>query len=112
MHTVLVEWLQVFTIVAALLGIVGLQTTWVIHALERLEARVDMRFDAVDARFAQVDARFAQVDARFEQLESKLDARIDALDVKLTGKIATLHWMFGTTVAMFAALFVQQFFSR
>jgi chromosome segregation ATPase len=75
-------------------------------------ARLDRRFDQVDARFAQVDARFDQVDARFEQLESKLDARIDALDVKLTGKIATLHWMFGTTVAMFAALFVQQFFSR
>jgi phage shock protein A len=68
--------------------------------------------DRLDRRFDQVDARFDQVDARFEQLESKLDARIDALDVKLTGKIATLHWMFGTTVAMFAALFVQQFFSR
>ncbi|HET9747717.1 MAG TPA: hypothetical protein VFS06_00285 [Casimicrobiaceae bacterium] len=83
-----------------------------IARLDRRFDQVDARFDQVDARFAQVDARFDQVDARFEQLESKLDARIDALDVKLTGKIATLHWMFGTTVAMFAALFVQQFFSR
>jgi phage shock protein A len=84
-------------------------------ALGEALAQVDPLHDDIarlDRRFDQVDARFDQVDARFEQLESKLDARIDALDVKLTGKIATLHWMFGTTVAMFAALFVQQFFSR
>ena len=68
---------------------------------------VDARFKEVDARFDQVDARFKQVDARFEHLESKLGARIDALDVKLSGKIATLHWMFGTMVAMVAAIFIQ-----
>jgi len=82
------EWLQVFTIVAALLGVVGLQTTWVIHALERLEARVDLRFDAVDARFAHVDARFDRMDERFDRLErdvirdhgqriSRLEARLE-----------------------------------
>ena len=84
-------------------------------ALGEALAQVDPLHDDIarlDRRFDQVDARFDQVDARFEQLESKLDARIDALDVKLTGKIATLHWMFGTTVAMFAAPFAQQFFSR
>ena len=83
-----------------------------IHAdISRLNRRfdqVDARFDQVDARFKQVDARFEQVDARFEHLESKLGARIDALDVKLSGKIATLHWMFGTMVAMVAAIFIQQ----
>jgi septal ring factor EnvC (AmiA/AmiB activator) len=83
-----------------------------IHAdISRLNRRfdqVDARFDQVDARFDQVDARFKQVDARFEHLESKLGARIDALDVKLSGKIATLHWMFGTMVAMVAAIFIQQ----
>ena len=84
---------------------------------DQLEARVDARFDQVDARFEQVDARFEQVDARFEQvdarfehLDSKLTAKIDALEVKLVGKIETLHWMFGTTVALVAALFVQQLF--
>jgi len=80
-------------------------------ALGEALAQVDPLHDDIarlDRRFDQVDARFDQVDARFEQLESKLDARIDALDVKLTGKIATLHWMFGTTVAMVAAIFVQQ----
>ena len=71
-------------------------------------APLDRRFDQVDARFDQVDARFEQVDARFEHLESKLGARFDALDVKLSGKIATLHWMFGTMVAMVAAIFIQQ----
>ena len=78
---------------------------------DQVDARfdqVDARFDQVDARFDQVDARFEQVDARFEHLESKLGARFDALDVKLSGKIATLHWMFGTMVAMVAAIFIQQ----
>jgi hypothetical protein len=69
--------------------------------------QVDARFDQVDARFDQVDARFDQVDARFEHLEAKLAARIDAVEVKLLGKLATLHWMFGTMVAMMAAVFIQ-----
>jgi predicted nuclease with TOPRIM domain len=82
--------------------------------VDQFEARVDARFDQVDARFDQVDARFDQVDARFEQvdqrfehLESKLTAKIDALEVKLVGKIETLHWMFGTMVALIAAMFVR-----
>ncbi len=37
MHAVRTEWLQVFTIDPALLGVVGLQSTWVI----RLEARLE-----------------------------------------------------------------------
>lgn len=40
MHTVRMEWLQVFAIGAALLGVIGMQTMWVIHALERLERDV------------------------------------------------------------------------
>lgn len=83
MHTVGMEWLQVFTIVAALLGIVGVQTTWVIHVLERLEARVDVRFDAVDARFAQVDARFDRMDDRFDRMDERfdrMDERFDRMD--------------------------------
>ena len=75
-------------------------------ALGEALAAVDPLHDDI----ARLDRRVDQVDARFEHLESKVGARIDALDVKLTGKIATLHWMFGTTVALVAALFVQQFF--
>ena len=77
------EWLQVFTIVATLLGVVGVQTTWVINALQRIEtrldgfeARVDARFAQVDRRFEQVDARFAQVDRRFEQMDLRF-ARLE-----------------------------------
>jgi chromosome segregation ATPase len=68
---------------------------------------LNARFDQVDARFEQIDARFEQVDARFEHLEEKLVAKIDALEVKIMGKTGTLHWMFGTMVAMFAAMFIQ-----
>jgi archaellum component FlaC len=86
-----VEWLQVFTIVAALLGVVGVQTTWVIHALERLDGRLDRiddRFDRVDDRFDRIDDRFDRIDDRFARLEkdvirdhgeriSRLEARIE-----------------------------------
>ena len=74
------EWLQAFTIVAALLGVVGLQTTWVIHAVERLEGRVDLRFDAVHARFAQVDARFDRMDERFDRMDLRFDRMDDRFD--------------------------------
>jgi hypothetical protein len=77
------EWLQVFTIVAALLGIVGAQTTWVIHALQRIEVRLDSFAARVDARFAQVDRRFEQVDRRFEQMDlrfARMDDRFDRMD--------------------------------
>lgn len=71
------EWLQVFTIVAALLGIVGAQTTWVIHALQRIEVRLDGFEARVDARFAQVDRRFGQMDLRFARMDDRFDRMDD-----------------------------------
>lgn len=71
------EWLQVFTIVAALLGIVGAQTTWVIHALQRIEVRLDSFAARVDARFAQVDRRFEQMDLRFARMDDRFDRMDD-----------------------------------
>jgi hypothetical protein len=71
------EWLQVFTIVAALLGIVGAQTTWVIHALQRIEVRLDSFEARVDARFAQVDRRFEQMDLRFARMDDRFDRMDD-----------------------------------
>jgi uncharacterized protein YdcH (DUF465 family) len=71
------EWLQVFTIVAALLGIVGAQTTWVIHALQRIEVRLDGFEARVDARFAPVDRRFEQMDLRFARLDDRFDRMDD-----------------------------------
>jgi flagellar capping protein FliD len=71
------EWLQVFTIVAALLGIVGAQTTWVIHALQRIEVRLDSFEARVDARFEQVDRRFEQMDLRFARMDDRFDRMDD-----------------------------------
>jgi flagellar capping protein FliD len=71
------EWLQVFTIVAALLGIVGAQTTWVLHALQRIEVRPDGFAARVDARSAQVDRRFEQMDLRFARMDDRFDRMDD-----------------------------------
>jgi hypothetical protein len=70
------------------------------HAIERLEARfetkferVDARFDRVDARFGRVDDRFDRVDDRFEHVDSRfeqLDAKIDGVAERLDAKIDTV----------------------
>ena len=75
------------TIVAALLGVVGVQTTWVVHALERFEGRVDARFAQIDARLDRMDDRFDRIDDRFERLEQDVirdhGQRISRLEARL-----------------------------
>jgi len=89
-HTVGVEWLQVFTIVAALLGVVGVQTTWVIHALERFEARVDARFAQVGDRLGRMDDRFDRMDDRFDRIDDRFD-RIDDRFARLEKDVIRDH---------------------
>jgi tetrahydromethanopterin S-methyltransferase subunit G len=85
-----VEWLQVLTIVAALLGVVGVQTTWVIHALQRIETRLDGFEARVDSRFAQVDSRFAQMEDRFSRIDERFD-RIDGRFARLEQDVIRDH---------------------
>ena len=91
------------------------------NKVDRGFADMDARFKQVDARFEQIverfDAKFEQVDARFEQIFERfgakfeqVDVHFDALEFKLTGKIGTLHWMFGTMTALTAAIFIQSLF--
>jgi tetrahydromethanopterin S-methyltransferase subunit G len=83
-------WLQVLTIVAALLGVVGVQTTWVIHALQRIETRLDGFEARVDSRFAQVDSRFAQMEDRFSRIDERFD-RIDGRFARLEQDVIRDH---------------------
>ena len=49
-------------------------------AFERLETKIDQRFEQVDQRFEQVDQRFEQIDQRFEQIDQRfeqIDQRFD-----------------------------------
>jgi tetrahydromethanopterin S-methyltransferase subunit G len=85
-----VEWLQVLTIVAALLGVVGVQTTWVIHALQRIETRLDGFEARVESRFAQVDSRFAQMEGRFSRIDERFD-RIDGRFARLEQDVIRDH---------------------
>jgi DNA anti-recombination protein RmuC len=48
--------------------------------LERLEHRMEHRFELVDQRFERVDQRFEQVDQRFDQLERRFDERFGHID--------------------------------
>jgi hypothetical protein len=48
--------------------------------LERLERRMEHRFELVDQRFEQVDRRFEQVDQRFEHLGELFAERFQRID--------------------------------
>jgi DNA anti-recombination protein RmuC len=52
--------------------------------LERLERKMDHRFELVDRRFEQVDRRFEQVDQRFEHLEELFAERFRQVDDRFT----------------------------
>lgn len=81
MHDTLTIGIPVFVI---LFGILLNQ-----RAVDKLEARMDARFNAVDARFNGVDGRFEGVNARLDRMQSDLahfyqvlgehEAKIDAL---------------------------------
>lgn len=87
------------------------------HDLAALEARIDLRFDAVDLRFAAVDQRFDALEQRFDALErrfdgvdghldSVLDARLDGLRHELLDAFhrdqIALTWRYlGVTGSMF-----------
>jgi chaperonin cofactor prefoldin len=42
--------------------------------VDRLEAQMATRFDAVDRRFEAIDRRFEAIDRRFEAIEQRFDA--------------------------------------
>ena len=65
MHDTLTIGIPVFVI---LFGILLNQ-----RAVDKLEARMDARFNAVDARFNAMDGRFTGVDGRFEGVNARLD---------------------------------------
>jgi hypothetical protein len=48
-----VEWAQAVTIVAALTGVIGLQTFWIARALDA----IDRRLDRLEARLDQVQGQ-------------------------------------------------------
>ena len=64
MHDTLTIGIPVFVI---LFGILLNQ-----RAVDKLEARMDARFNAVDARFNGVDGRFEGVNARLDRMQSDL----------------------------------------
>lgn len=60
---------------------------------ERMEAKMDERFNRVDERFAQVDERFAQVDRRFEKVDARferMEDRFHTLDLAFIGGAAVV----------------------
>jgi len=71
---------------------------------DRLERRIDARFDKVDERFDKMEARFEKVDARFERIDERFE-RIDERFEGIDKRFDSLHHMmlqfgFGGIVTM------------
>ena len=85
MHDTLTIGIPVFVI---LFGILLNQ-----RAVDKLEARMEARFNAVDVRFNAVDARFNAVEARFNGVEGRFEgvnARLDRMQADLAHFYQTL----------------------
>lgn len=70
--------------------------------IQELEARTDLRFQAVDRRFEELEARmnirFEKVDERFEALEHKLTAKLERAQTEIVRTV--VFAMVGSIVSM------------
>ena len=68
------------------------------RVVERIDERMDARFDAQNARFDAQDARFdaqnARIDERFETQNARFDARFDAQDARFDAQNARFEARF------------------
>jgi hypothetical protein len=66
--------------------------------LERLEQKMDRRFDAMDGRFDAMDGRFDAMDGRFDAMDGRFDAmdgRFGEVDGQLQKQGVLLESMSG-----------------
>jgi len=65
--------------------------------IQRLEARMDARFEAVDRHFDAVDRRFEAIGGRFDAVDRRFEG--------LGGKMSTQFlWLVGIQVTMLVAI--------
>ena len=62
------DWTQTWTTIAAIAGVIGLQSFWIARSLDAIARR----FEQVDARFDRIDERFDRVDVRFDRVDDVL----------------------------------------
>jgi tetrahydromethanopterin S-methyltransferase subunit G len=72
------------------------------HKVDRLDQRMDGRFNAVDVRFDSIesrmdkrfglmDARFNAVDKRFDSLESRMDRRFGEMESRMDARFDSMQ---------------------
>ena len=60
----------------------------IIRSIQRLEERMDAKFERVDAKFEQMQT---QMDIRFEHLQMQMDVRFDSVEKRFN----MLFWLLG-----------------
>ncbi len=68
--------------------------------IEKLETKIDERFETVDERFDAMDAKF---DARIDAQDAKFEARFDAMDAKFEARFTKVDGQFGAQESKFDA---------
>ena len=72
--------------------------------IEKLETKIDERFETVDERFDAMDAKF---DARIDAQDAKFEARFDAMDAKFEARFTKVDGQFGAQESKLDARFTR-----
>lgn len=62
------EWIQVWTMIGAMAGIVGLQSFWIGRSLDEIRLRIDR----VDQRIDRVELRLDRIELRLDRIETSV----------------------------------------
>ena len=80
------DWLQIGALVVALLGLLLAGLVYVTRMLNRLEDRINDRFDAIENRFERIEDRMTRIEervGRMEQWQARADERFDRVEERL-----------------------------
>jgi hypothetical protein len=65
------SWVQVWTVIAAVAGITGLQGYWVSRSLTELRREMERGFDQIDRRLARIEDVIVGHNERITRLEAQ-----------------------------------------
>jgi hypothetical protein len=92
-------------LVAVLVASYAAFFTWVVASINRLDRKIDTKFDALDSKFdTKIDALDHKFDSKIDALDHKFDIKIDALDTRLSARIDALGTKVDTLTVTVARL--------
>lgn len=83
------DWLQVGAFFVAMLGLGLAGLVYITRQLNRINDRMDARFERMDERMGSLEQRQARIEERLDRIEERLDRMDERLD-QMQGEIKSL----------------------